>query len=136
MRLVGSEDARKWDSRGHFFAAAAEAMRRILVENARRKSRLKHGGDLDRVEIELTDLPTRMAGDELIALDEALEKLRQQDSVKAQLITLRYFGGLTIEQAAEVLNISRVTAFRYWTFARAWLHHEITGDRPTTPESA
>ena len=134
VRLVGNEcqEPMKWDSRGHFFAAAAEAMRRILVENARRKKRLKHGGELDRVEVELANLPTRMADGDLIALDEALEKLQQEDPLKAQLVTLRFFGGLTIEQASEVLKISRVTAFRYWTFARAWLHHEITGS-PHTP---
>jgi RNA polymerase sigma factor (sigma-70 family) len=125
-----------FDSRGHFFAAAAEAMRRILVESARRKRRLKHGGDWDRVEVEIAELPTRMDAAELIALDEALEKLRQQDAVKAQLVTLRYFGGLTIEQAAQVLKISRVTAHRYWTFARAWLHREITGEERRPPESA
>jgi len=111
-------------------------MRRILVENARRKSRLKHGGDLDRVDVELADLPTRMNAEELIALDEGLEKPRRQNPVKARLVTLRYLGGLSIEQAAEVLKISRVTAHRYWTFARAWLHHEITGVQPMTPESA
>jgi RNA polymerase sigma factor (sigma-70 family) len=88
------------------------------------------------VEVELAELPTRMKADELIALDEALEKLRLEDPLKAQLITLRYFGGLTIEQAAKVLNISRVTAHRYWVFARAWLHQEITGEQPTPPQSA
>jgi RNA polymerase sigma factor (TIGR02999 family) len=126
LRLVDVEKAQHWNSRGHFFAAAAEAMRRILVERARRKKRLKHGGDRERVEIELASLPTHMSSDELLALDEALEKLRQQDPHKAQLVTLRYFGGLTIEQASEVLNISRVTAHRYWTYARAWLHRQIT----------
>jgi RNA polymerase sigma factor (TIGR02999 family) len=128
LRLVGGDNPQQWDSRGHFFAAAAEAMRRILVDNARRKKRLKHGGNLDRLDVELADLPTRMAAEELLALDEALARLREQDSIKAELVTLRYFGGLTIEQAAEVLKISRVTAFRYWTFARAWLHHEIAGE--------
>jgi RNA polymerase sigma factor (TIGR02999 family) len=128
LRLVGSDNAQQWSSRGHFFAAAAESMRRILVENARRKNRLKHGGDLDRVEVELTELPTRMAADDLLALDEALQRLQQEDPVKARLVTLRYFAGLTIEQASEVLGISRVTAFRYWTFARAWLHREIRGE--------
>jgi RNA polymerase sigma factor (TIGR02999 family) len=127
LRLVDVEDVQQWNSRGHFFAAAAEAMRRILVENARRKMRLKHGGDREQVEIELASLPTRMSSDELVALDEALEKLRQHDPVKAQLVTLRYFGGMTIEQAAEALRISRVTAHRYWTYARAWLHQQITG---------
>ncbi len=127
VRLVGGEQPQDWNGRGHFFAAAAEAMRRILVENARRKNRVKHGGDRERVEIEMASLPTRMTSDELIALDEALEKLRQEDPVKAQLVTLRYFGGMTVEQASEVLNISRVTAHRYWVYARAWLHQQITG---------
>ena len=127
VRLVGGDPDQPWNSRGHFFAAAAEAMRRILVENARRKNRVKHGGDRERVEIEMASLPTRMTSDELVALDEALEKLRQEDPVKAQLVTLRYFGGMTIEQASEVLNISRVTAHRYWVYARAWLNQQITG---------
>jgi RNA polymerase sigma factor (TIGR02999 family) len=128
LRLVDADRAQHWNGRGHLFAAAAEAMRRILVENARRKKRVKHGGDLERAEIELTSLPTRMSSDELVALDEALEKLKQEDPAKAQLVTLRYFGGMTIEQAAEVLSISRATAHRYWTYARAWLHQQITGD--------
>jgi len=127
LRLADGGQAAAWNSRGHFFAAAAEAMRRILIESARRKKRLKHGGDLERVHVEMTELPTRMSSDELIALDEALEQLKQLEPVKAQLVTLRYFGGLTIEQAAEVLNISRVTAHRYWTYARAWLHQRLTG---------
>src|SRR5438876_3584077 len=84
LRLIGNDDSQRWESRGHFFAAAAEAMRRILVENARRKNRLKHGGDWDRVEVELAELPTRMAEDDLIALDEALEKLHHEDPVKAR----------------------------------------------------
>jgi len=125
LRLVGDQ---QFASRRHFFAAAAEAMRRILVESARRKKRLKHGGDLERVEIEMVNLPTRLSSDELVALDEALEKLQQNDPVKARLVTLRYFGGMTIEQASEVLDISRVTAHRYWTYARAWLHRQMTGD--------
>lgn len=126
LRLVGGED-RRWDSRGHFFAAAAEAMRRIVVENARRKKRAKHGGGLERVESELADLPTRLPPDDLLALDEALARLEQIDPVKARLVNLRYFAGMTIEQAASALNISRVTAHRYWTFARAWLHQQMTG---------
>ena len=122
LRLIGSC---RWDGRGHFFAAAAEAMQRILVENARRKRRIKHGGQFERVEIELADLPTRMPPEELIALDEALEQLQRQDPIKAKLVTLRYFGGMTIEQAAAVLGISRVTAHRYWTYVRAWLHQQL-----------
>src|SRR5438093_3171409 len=127
LRLVDVDKAQHWEGLRHFFAAAAQAMHRILVENARRKNRLKHGGDRERVEIEMASLPTRMSSDELLALDEALELLKQQDPIKAQLVTLRYFGGLTIEQASEVLSISRVTAHRYWTYARAWLHQQMTG---------
>jgi RNA polymerase sigma factor (TIGR02999 family) len=129
LRLVGGGD-RAWDSRGHFFAAAAEAMRRIVVESARRKKRLKHGGGHERVEVELAELPTRLPPDDLIALDEALTRLERLDPVKARLVTLRYFAGLTIEQAAEAIGISRVTAHRYWTFARAWLHKQVTGHEP------
>jgi RNA polymerase sigma factor (TIGR02999 family) len=126
LRLVGSGEEPHWNSRGHFFAAAAEAMRRILVENARRKKRIKQGGQWHRLDIELTSLPTRMSSEDLLALDQSLQKLKDQDPVKAQLVTLRYFGGMTIEQAAEVLNISRVTAHRYWTFARAWLYQQVS----------
>jgi RNA polymerase sigma factor (TIGR02999 family) len=130
LRLVDVERAQHWDSRGHFFAAAAEAMRRIVVEAARRKGRAKHGGGRERVEVELADLPTRLPPDDLLALDDALGRLEQIDPVKARLVTLRFFAGLTIEQAAETLNISRVTAHRYWTFARAWLHQQMTGEQP------
>jgi len=131
IRLVGSEDP-KWDSRGHFFAAAAEAMRRILIENARRKKQIKHGGgrrvsDLDKIDLPV-DLPVEGPADDLLAMDEALTKLAVEDPVKADLVKLRYFAGLTCEQATESLGISRVTAHRYWTYARAWLHHEITKD--------
>jgi RNA polymerase sigma factor (TIGR02999 family) len=130
LRLVGGGE-RPWDSRGHFFAAAAaEAMRRIVVEAARRKQRVKHGGDRERVEVVLADLPTSLPPDDLLALDEALGRLEQLDPVKARLVTLRYFAGLTIEQAADALNISRVTAHRYWTFARAWLHKQMSGGEP------
>src|SRR5437868_8238501 len=94
LRLVGENVDQHWDGRGHFFAAAAEAMRRILVDNARRKLRIKHGGQLERVDIEIAHLPTRMTPDELMALNEALEKLEQQDPVKAKLVTIRYFGGM------------------------------------------
>ena len=126
VRMVDVDKAQRFNSRGHFFAAASEAMRRILVENARRKQRIKHGGELEQVDIEIDGLSTRMAPEELIALNEALEKLEQQDPIEAQLVTLRYFGGMTIEQASEVLGISRVTAHRYWTYSRAFLHQQIT----------
>jgi RNA polymerase sigma factor (TIGR02999 family) len=131
VRLVDVEKAQQWNSQAHFFAAAAEAMRRILVESARRKKRIVHGGELKRMEIELVDLPTPMPSDELLALNEALEKLRLEDPVKAELVTLRYFGGMRIEQAAQILSISRVTAHRYWTYARAFLRQQITsGPKP------
>src|SRR5262249_15846013 len=96
-----------------------------LVENARRKKRIVHGGALKRMEIALVELPTRMPSDELLALNEALENLRLEDPAKAELVTLRYFGGMTIEQAAEILSISRVTAHRYWTYARAFLRQQM-----------
>ena len=127
LRLVGDQH---FDNRGHFFAAAAEAMRRIVVETARRKKRAKHGGGRERVEVELDDLPTRLPPEDLLALDEALDRLEQLDPVKARLVNLRYFAGMTIEQAALALNISRVSAHRYWTFARAWLHQQMTGAQP------
>ena len=127
IRLVGAE-AQNWKSRGHFFAAAAEAMRRILVDNARRKKSLRHGGGHKRVDLNeavLANEENRLAN-ELIALDEALVKLSEKDKVKAELVKLRYFAGLTTEQAAEVLNISHATAERYWDYARSWLRLEIT----------
>ena len=126
LRLVGADDP-GWNSRGHFFAAAAEAMRRILVEHARRKGRTRHGGEAERVEIELAALPTRMAAEELVALNDALEELERQDPRKARLVTLRYFGGMTLEEAAAALGVSRVTAHRDWMFARAWLRDRIAG---------
>jgi RNA polymerase sigma factor (TIGR02999 family) len=134
VRLVESAPSRKWDSRGHFFAAMAEAMRRILVENARRKRSLKRGGDLARRDIEQVQLAAPEPPEppeDLLALDVALIKLAESDSVKADLVKLRYFAGLTVEQAAGVLGISATTADRYWAYARAWLHREITcGDTP------
>jgi len=126
IRLVGDEP-QSWDSRGHFFAAAAEAMRRILVENARRKKRLKHENDCQQGDCPSADGAAEIAVDELLALDEALPRLAQEDPVKAELVKLRYFAGLTMEQAAQVLNISRATACRYWSYAQAWLLHEIDG---------
>jgi len=124
IRLIGSDD-QNWNSRAHFFAAAAEAMRRILIENARRKKRLRHGGGRQRVDLDKVDLSIDGPSDELIALDEALTKLATTDTVKCELIKLRYFAGLTLEQAAGVLGISQTTAKRYWAYARAWLYREI-----------
>jgi RNA polymerase sigma factor (TIGR02999 family) len=122
LRLVG-EERRGWDSRGHFFAAAAEAMRRILVENARRKRSLRKGGDYRRVDLEASDVatPEDLHCEDLLALDEALAELARQDEVKANVVKLRYFAGLTIEQTAASLGIAPATAKRCWTYARAWL---------------
>ncbi|NUQ63015.1 MAG: sigma-70 family RNA polymerase sigma factor [Pirellulales bacterium] len=130
VRLVDVEKAQRWDSRGHFFAAAAEAMRRILVDNARRKQTRRHGGEFVRHTLE--DLPevVPQLGDDLLALNEALEKLSREDPVKAELVKLRHFAGLTVDQAAEALNVSPATADRYWSYARAWLHAEITRNLP------
>jgi RNA polymerase sigma factor (TIGR02999 family) len=127
IRLTGSQD-QNWSGRTHFFAAAAEAMRRILIDNARRKQRLKRGGAQQRVDLEKADITFEDPSTNIIALDEALEKLAQEDQVKADLVKLRYFAGLTIEQSAEILSISRATAERYWSYARAWLFDEINKD--------
>ncbi len=124
IRLVGSED-QNWNSRGHFFAAAAEAMRRILIDNARRKKSLKRGGDRKRIDLDKAELAIDGPSDDLIALDEALEKLSRKDKVKAEVVKLRYFAGLTIEQAANILGISTSTADEHWAYARSWLRVEV-----------
>ena len=130
LRLLGG-GAGEWENSVHFFGAAAEAMRRILVEAARRKARVKHGGGLQRREVDESDAIVLSGSTDLIALDEALEKLYREDQVKAELVKLRYFSGLTVEQAGRILGISRATADRYWTFARTWLYNEISkGDEP------
>jgi RNA polymerase sigma factor (TIGR02999 family) len=126
IRLVDVDKAQHWNSRGHFFAAAAEAMRRILVEDARRKKALRRGGNRQRQNLDLAEPSAPRLSDDVLALDEALEKLAAKDRVKAELVKLRYFAGLTIEQTAEALGISVATANRYWDYARAWLHQEIT----------
>src|SRR5436190_11560278 len=125
LRLVDSKVIQRWDSRGHFFAAAAEAMRRILVENARRKARFKHGGQARRVELDDADWTEEPPADELLALDEALAKFETEEPEKARLVKLRYFAGLTLEEAAAALGISRATASRHWTYARAWLYNAV-----------
>jgi RNA polymerase sigma factor (TIGR02999 family) len=128
LRLVGSAKPQAaWEGRRHFFAAAAEAMRRILVENARRKGREKHGGGRRRAAIDLDALAQLDPDDELLALHEALEQFAAHDPVKAKLVELRFFGGLTLEQAAECLNISLSTADRGWRYARAWLYAAMAG---------
>jgi RNA polymerase sigma factor (TIGR02999 family) len=128
LRLVGEQ---KFDGRGHFFAAAAEAMRRILVETARRKKRLKRGGNLHRVDLDDHDVPVRPAAEEIVELDEALTQLAEEDPEAVRVVQLHFFAGLSIEQAAEALGVSRATAYRQWTYARAWLRCRIgTGDGP------
>jgi RNA polymerase sigma factor (TIGR02999 family) len=127
VRLVGATIDSQWDDRGHFFAAAAEAMRRILVDNARRKKSLKRGGGRKRHSLDDLQPAAREPDEDLLALDEALSRFARKDPVKAELVQLRYFGGCTIEQAARRLGISSATAERYWSYARAWLHQEITG---------
>lgn len=129
LRLVGPGQSQQWDGRGHFFAAAAEAMRRILVESARRKRRLKHGGQLERVDVDEVELPLPMPGDELLALDEALDRLATVDSRAAEVVKLCFFVGLTQEQAGKELGISLATAERLWSFARAWLFQEMQKTR-------
>lgn len=124
IRLVGSE-SRDWSGKTHFYAAAAEAMRRILIENARRKQRLKRGGVRQRIDLDDPGIVIEGPSEDIVALDEALSKLALEDPVKADLVKLRYFAGLTIEQAAKILNISRATADRYWSYSRAWLFDEI-----------
>jgi RNA polymerase sigma factor (TIGR02999 family) len=132
LRLVGSREPR-FETRGHFFTAAAEAMRRILVDRARNKGRQKRGGGARRLELNELDLASPPPDDDLLALDEALGRLEQEDRPKAELVKLRFFAGLSVEQAAAALGISRATADRYWRFARAWLFHEICGTEPPEP---
>jgi len=127
LRLVDVEEAQCWNSRGHFFAAAAEAMRRILIENARHKQSEKHGGSLRRLNLDQAGELPAAAPDDLLALDEALERLTHQDPKTAQLVKLHCFAGLTVEQAAEALGLSRANAYRLWTFARAWLYSQLGG---------
>lgn len=124
VRLVEKED-QNWDNRGHFFIAAAEAMRRILIENARRKKSFKYSGARHQVDLDTEKLAIRVSSDDLFALNEALDKLEQEDRDVADLVKLRYFVGLTFEQAAETLGVSRRSVYRHWAYARAWLHQEL-----------
>ena len=133
LRLVGDDPGRAFDSRGHFFAAAAEAMRRILVDRARDRRRQKRGGDHRRVRIDLEAILIEPPGDDLLALDEALKSLAREDPVGAELVGLRAFAGLTLAEAAEVLGIGRRTADRYWAYARAWLCDALSGDPGPNP---
>ncbi len=126
IRLVDVEKAQHWNSRGHFFAAAAEAMRRILIGNARRKHALKRGGHAQRVDLDAIELADEPNDDKLLAMEDALVRLTEKDPVKAELVKLRYFAGLTNQEAATILGISTATAERHWAYARAWLQQQVT----------
>lgn len=125
LRLVGDNGKQQWDGRGHFFSAAAEAMRRILIDNARRKKSEKRGGDLTRQPVDEIPIATPMPTEDLLALEDALGSFAEIEPIKAELVKLRFFAGLTIQGAAQVLNISTKTADRYWAYARAWLYRQI-----------
>jgi RNA polymerase sigma factor (TIGR02999 family) len=128
LRLVDGEKIQHWNSRGHFFGAAAEAMRRILIENARGKARDKRGGDWTRVDFEELDPLSGVTPEQLLAIDEALDRLETEDPLAGQLVSLRYFAGLSLEKAAAMLGISAATAYRHWAYARAWLRTELLED--------
>jgi RNA polymerase sigma factor (TIGR02999 family) len=134
LRLVGPADAARWENRGHFFAAAAQAMRRILVEAARRKRRDRHGGDRQRIDLDAAQPAAPSPRDDLVALDAALTRLAAVDSQAAKLVELRHFTGLSVAEAAQALGISPRTADRVWAFARAWLHRELT-DTSADPQA-
>jgi RNA polymerase sigma factor (TIGR02999 family) len=129
VRLVANPEgaAQQWDSRRHFFAAAAEAMRRILIDSARRKRSAKHGGQRQRLNLDDVDVAADSHSVDVLAIDEALTRLASEDPVKAQLVTMRYFAGLSVQEAADALGISRATADRYWAYARTWLYCELGG---------
>jgi RNA polymerase sigma factor (TIGR02999 family) len=130
LRLIGPTDEVRWENRGHFFAAAAEAMRRILVESARRKHRLRRGGDRVRIDLDGLEVAAPERGDDLLALDEALSQLAAADPQAAELVKLRYFAGLTIREAADALGVAPRTADFLWAYARSWLLQKIEGDGP------
>ena len=126
VRLVGGEQPPNWNGRTHFFRAAAEAMRRVLVDSARRKQSPKHGQGRERVELDDVAMPESLSQENILAVNEALEKLAQHDPQKAELVKLRYFAGLTLDEAATALGISRATADRHWGYAKTWLYCELT----------
>jgi RNA polymerase sigma factor (TIGR02999 family) len=128
LRLVGANPQQPWESRGHFFAAAAEAMRRILINHARDKGRQKRGGGRQRVDLDRLAVVDETSADDVLALDEALQRLEQQNQPCAELVKLRFFAGLTMEEAAAALSIAPRTAHRYWAFARAWLYDALRLD--------
>jgi RNA polymerase sigma factor (TIGR02999 family) len=129
VRLVDVKQTQRWDSRGHFFAAAAEAMRRILIDRARRKQRPKHGGDRKRIDFDSAFPATSAAPDALLAMDDALAKLAEEAPEKAEIVHLRHYAGLTLAEAAELKGISLATAKRHWAYARAWLYNELMQER-------
>jgi RNA polymerase sigma factor (TIGR02999 family) len=127
VRLVDVEKSQHWDSRGHFFSAAAEAMRRILIDRARAKGCEKRGGNLQRVDLDAISLATTLAPDQFLLVDDALVKLSLDDPTAAELVKLRYFAGLTVDEAGQALGVSTTTAYRHWNYARAWLYREFWG---------
>ena len=130
VRLVGHGEAgvgQRWDNQGHFFAAAAEAMRRILVDRARTKRSTKRGGGRRKLNVDALDLATQATPDQLLAVNDALAKLAREDPVAARLVELRYFAGLTVDEAGQALGVSTATAYRHWKYARVWLHSELLG---------
>jgi RNA polymerase sigma factor (TIGR02999 family) len=133
LRLVDAEQARRWNSRGHFFGAAAEAMRRILIDNARHKRALKHGGGWQRHELLEAELAIDSTSDELFALDEALSRLAAREPEIARLVEMRFFAGLTLDDAARCLGLSERQAYRHWAYARAWLRRELDRSDDDTP---
>lgn len=134
LRLVEVDTAQHWDSRRHFFSAAAEAMRRILVEKARRKGRLKRGGNLDRVPLDQVEIEVETSQLDLLALDEALAKLASESPERAEIVRLRFFAGLSHEEVAELLGVSVVTVKRHWRYARVWLLRQMEGHRDSPTE--
>jgi RNA polymerase sigma factor (TIGR02999 family) len=132
LRLVDTEHIQSWDSRGHFFAAAAEAMRRVLIENARRKQTEKHGGKRSRQAIDDVEIESGSPTEDILALDEALTRLAVEDPVKARLVDLRYFAGLSVEDAAKALGISRATADRHWHYTKVWLYCALHGSEESS----
>ena len=128
IRLVGTSDGAGWDHRGHFFAAAAEAIRRLIVENARSKQRQKRGGDQRRISLEVAESLVQAPSEDFLALDEALTRLAEHDPIKAEVVKLRFFAGLTMPEIAQSLNLSLATVERYWTYARTWLYAELADE--------
>ena len=133
IRLVGPEKIQPWDGHRHFFAAAAEAMRRVLLDRARDKRRLKRGGSWRRLRLDEVNLSIEQPPDDLLAVSDALEKLEREDPVSAELVKLRFFAGLTLDEAASILDVGRRTADRYWAFARSWLYVELSKGNPPDP---